>query len=120
MSWRAKSTADPLGRNHQVNRGLIQELAGVEDASGVEASFQGLMNGPNYVASRLRPPSFLCQADAVFSCDHPTPIQNLSKKLIQHALHFRTNSRITVIPISHDVDMYISITSMTEACDRKT
>src|SRR5260370_15593075 len=104
----------------QGSSGLVNKFSRIQDPMRIERMFELAMQLAHDVSRRVRPPAFLRQADSVLACDHSAPRQHLRKKIVERLFHFVAHGRDTIIPIRHDIDMNITVASMTKGSDRKS
>src|SRR6266536_1646859 len=73
-----------------------------------------------YLAGRVRPPAFFCEADSVLARDHAAPCKHLLEKVIERAIDFFSDGSVAVVTVRHDIDMNVAVTGVAEAGDRKS
>ena len=78
------------------------------------------MNITRHVACCFGPPSFFCQTDSMFACDHAAPRQHLRKKIVKRAFDLFAHSSVAIVAVRHDVDVNVSVSGVTKAGDRKS
>jgi hypothetical protein len=104
-------------------RGRVPEskkFPGIQNSVGIERLFEPMMKITRYLTCRVRPPALLCQTDSMFACDHAAPRQHLLKKIVERAFDGSAHSGVTIIAVCHDVDVNITVPSVTKAGDRKS
>ena len=86
----------------------------------IENLFKLAMQLTRYLAGRVRPPAFFCEADSVLARDHAAPCKHLLEKVIERAIDFFAHGDIAVVTVRHDIDMDIAVTGVAEAGDWKS
>src|SRR3954467_15294613 len=97
-----------------------KKFAGIQDSVGIERLLEPMMKLTRHLARCFRPPSFFCQTDSVFTCDHAAPRQYLLKKIVERAFDLFAHSGVPIIAICHDVDVNVAVTGVAEAGHRKS
>src|SRR5512132_2340848 len=104
-------------------RGRVPELnkfVGIQNSVRIERLLEPTMKVTRHLTCCFRPPSFFCQTDSVFACDHAAPRQHLRKKIVERALDLFAHSSVAIVALCHDVDVNITVSGVAEARDRKS
>ena len=100
VTWKVGS-ARRADRRSRRERPTLHELAGVEDAAGVEGALHGAMQVAHFPRDRQRPPALFGEADAVLAGDRAAPRNDLLEKLVQRPLAALLCPRLLEGPPSH-------------------
>src|ERR1039458_6532757 len=93
----------------------LDELAGIENAAGVEGVLHGAMEGAHLFGNGEGPPTFFGQADAVFTGDRAAPGDDLREQLVQRLLAAAFGAGL--VEIHHDVGVDVAVARVAEAGD---
>src|SRR5215831_16294602 len=96
------------------------EFSWIQDVIWIERFLQPAMKITCHRTRRFRPPAFFCQTDSVFACNHAAPCQHSFKQIVERALHTVTYSSVAIVPVCHDVDVNVAVTSVTKAGNRES
>src|SRR5262245_46778150 len=77
------------------------KLSRIQNFVGIERLLEPTMKLTCHLTRCFRPPSFFCQPDSVFACDHAAPRQHLGKKIVERAFDLFTHSSVAIVAICH-------------------
>src|SRR5882672_507767 len=96
-------------------RRVLDKLSRGQDPAWIEGLFHLPMQLADPHIRRLRPPALFREANPVLAGDGATPIEDLTKEIVQGGL--RTGVTVRLREVDHDVDVDVAVAGMAKGRD---